>query len=65
MARGLAVLVAAMLIASAGLSFLGWPGRTYRDTDFVQFYAGATALREGASPYDLVWWAAFYDRIGS
>jgi hypothetical protein len=59
------LLAVAMIIAIAGLTFIGWPGRSYRDSDFAQFYAGAVALREGASPYDIEWWTGFHDRIGS
>ena len=58
-------LVALCLLATAVLAQIGWPGRAYLDSDYVQYYAGSTALLEGASPYDHTWWNDFYRRVGS
>ena len=56
---GLAVAATAVLVIS------GWPGRLYRDSDYMQYYAGSRALLEGASPYDHAWWAEFHQRVES
>ena len=51
--------------AAVVLAVVGWPGDLYRDSDWMQYYAGSRALLEGASPYDHAWWAAFHERVGS
>ncbi|HYR93600.1 MAG TPA: glycosyltransferase 87 family protein [Methylomirabilota bacterium] len=53
------------LAATAVLVIAGWPGRSYLDSDYLQYYAGSRALIEGASPYDHTWWAEFHQRVGS
>lgn len=58
-----AVLAAAVAIAV--LTALDWPAREYRNDDFFQFYAGSSAVVEGASPYDVPWTVTFADRVGS
>jgi hypothetical protein len=58
-------LVALCVAATAVLALAGWPGRLYRDSDYVQYYAGSRALLEGQSPYDHAWWTEFHRRIGS
>ncbi len=58
-------LVALCFAGAAVLAIAGWPGQLYRDSDYIQYYAGSRALLEGASPYDHVWWTEFHRRIGS
>lgn len=58
---GLAVCAGAVL----ALALVGWPANVYRNSDFVQFYSGARAIAEGASPYDTSWWTALHERLGS
>jgi len=61
---GLAI-VGLAVAATAALAVIGWPGRLYRDSDYMQYYAGSRALLEGASPYDHAWWAEFHQRVES
>lgn len=53
------------IAAAVFLAIVGWPGDLYRDSDWMQYYAGSRALIEGVSPYDHAWWAAFHERVGS
>lgn len=61
-ALGIVALAAA---ATVTLALVGWPGRLYRDSDYIQYYAGSRSLLEGATPYDHAWWAQFHARVGS
>ena len=58
-------LTCAVLAATIALALLGWPWSAYRDSDFVQYYAGARSIVEGATPYDHTWWTEFHERVGS
>lgn len=54
-----------VLLATAVLAATGWPARSYRDSDWLQYYAGSRAILEGASPWDAAWWRDFYRDAGS
>ena len=54
-----------MLLTTAVLAAIGWPARSYRDSDWLQYYAGSRAVLEGASPWDAAWWRDFYQDAGS
>ena len=53
------------LLGWAALAAFGWPASTYRDFDFIGFWAGARAVLERVDPYDPVVWAGLFAREGS
>src|SRR2546425_8796131 len=63
--RAALLAVAACAAAVGVLVMVGWPARAYKDSDWMQYYAGASAIVAGASPWDLEWWRAFHERAGS
>lgn len=64
-AKTVVAAAAVVLLATAVLAAIGWPARSYRDSDWLQYYAGSRAILEGASPWDAAWWRVFYQDVGS
>lgn len=66
--RRWAIVLGGLVLAATSIGVLsagGWPARDFRHGDQFQFWAGAHAIFEGASPYDLGWWKAFHAEAGS
>jgi hypothetical protein len=64
--RARVVLASAVAVAAwVALAVLGWPASTYRDFDFIGFWAGGRAVVEGLDPYDPAVWSALFAREGS
>lgn len=58
-------LIAAIALVTSVLALVGWPARAYRESDWMQYYTGSSAILQGASPWDLAWWRAFHAAAGS
>src|SRR5688500_5537977 len=43
-ARIVVATAAVVLLATAVLAAIGWPARSYRDSDWLQYYAGSRAI---------------------
>jgi hypothetical protein len=63
--RVAAIAIAVCAVAVVALAIIGWPASAYRDSDWMQYYAGSNAIVAGASPWDADWWRAFHERAGS
>jgi hypothetical protein len=58
-------LIAASVAATAILSVIGWPARTYFDFDFIPFYLASRLVLAGRDPYDALTFRDAFLAVGS